>query len=93
MLAGQMALVLAAARRRLEPLLRLALILVIAGAISLLGWGPYLVATIHGHPADSGTAQHYLPAAVSRIVSVGCSRNDNSVVPSSVVSIDSNDQA
>jgi galactan 5-O-arabinofuranosyltransferase len=53
-----MALVLAVARRRLEPLLRLALILVIAGAISLLGWGPYLVAAAKGHPAHSGTAQH-----------------------------------
>ncbi|HVQ49129.1 MAG TPA: galactan 5-O-arabinofuranosyltransferase [Mycobacterium sp.] len=62
-----MALVLAVARRRLEPLLRLALIAVIAGAISLLGWGPYLVAAVTGHPADSGTAQHYLPAAGAQL--------------------------
>jgi galactan 5-O-arabinofuranosyltransferase len=62
-----MALVLAVARRRLEPLLRLALILVIAGAISLLGWGPYLVAAVKGHPANSGTAQHYLPAAGAQL--------------------------
>ena len=33
------------------------------------------------------------PAAVSRTVSVGCSRKDSSVVPASVVSIDSSDQA
>ena len=33
------------------------------------------------------------PAAVSRIVSVGCSRNDSSVVPTRVVSIDNSDQA
>ena len=34
---------------------------VIAGAIALIGWVPYLVAAIDGPPADSGTAQHYLP--------------------------------
>jgi galactan 5-O-arabinofuranosyltransferase len=62
-----MGLVLAVARRRLEPLLRLAAILVIAGAIALVGWGPYLVAAINGHPADSGTAQHYLPAAGAQL--------------------------
>jgi galactan 5-O-arabinofuranosyltransferase len=62
-----MALVLAVARRRLEPLLRLALIAVIAGVIALLGWGPYLVAAVNGHPADSGTAQHYLPAAGAQL--------------------------
>jgi galactan 5-O-arabinofuranosyltransferase len=62
-----MALVLAVARRRLEPLLRLAVILVTAGAISLLGWGPYLLAAVKGHPANSGTAQHYLPAAGAQL--------------------------
>ena len=62
-----MGLVLAVARRRLEPLLRLAAILVLAGAIALVGWGPYLVAAISGHPADSGTAQHYLPAAGAQL--------------------------
>jgi galactan 5-O-arabinofuranosyltransferase len=62
-----MGLVLAVARRRLEPLLRLAAILVIAGAIALVGWGPYLVAAINGHPADSGTAQHYLPSAGAQL--------------------------
>jgi galactan 5-O-arabinofuranosyltransferase len=58
-----MAILLAVARKRLEPLLRLAVIAVIAGAIGLLGWGPYLIAAINGHPADSGAAQHYLPSA------------------------------
>ncbi len=62
-----MALVLAVARRRFEPLLRLAVIAVIAGAIALLGWGPYLVAAVNGHPADSGTAQHYLPSAGAQL--------------------------
>lgn len=57
-----MAALLAVARRRLEPLLRLAVVAVISGAIALIGWGPYLLAAARGAPADSGTAQHYLPA-------------------------------
>jgi galactan 5-O-arabinofuranosyltransferase len=57
-----MGLLLAVARRRLEPVVRIVVIAVIAGAIGLIGWGPYLVAAINGQPADSGTAQHYLPA-------------------------------
>ncbi len=55
------------ARRRIEPLLRLAVIAVIAGAIALIGWAPYLIAAINGHPADSGTAQHYLPSAGAQL--------------------------
>jgi galactan 5-O-arabinofuranosyltransferase len=62
-----MALVLAVARRRFESLLRLAVIAVIAGAIALVGWGPYLIAAINGKPADSGTAQHYLPSAGAQL--------------------------
>jgi len=58
-----MGFVLAVARRRLEPLVRLVVIAVISGAIALIGWAPYLIAAINGSPADSGTAQHYLPAA------------------------------
>jgi len=54
---------LAIARRRIEPFIRLVVIGVIAGAIGLIGWGPYLIAAINGKPADSGTAQHYLPEA------------------------------
>jgi galactan 5-O-arabinofuranosyltransferase len=61
-----MALVLVVARwgreGRWDPLLRLGAIAAIAGAIALLGWLPYLLATIGASPADSGTAQHYLPA-------------------------------
>ena len=57
-----MAVLLAVVRRRLDPLLRLVVIAVIAGAIALIGWAPYLLAAIGGSPADSGTAQHYLPA-------------------------------
>ncbi|HEY6573565.1 MAG TPA: arabinofuranosyltransferase, partial [Mycobacterium sp.] len=56
-----MALVVAAARRRWDPVLRLVVIAVIAGAIALIGWTPYLIAGVKGAPADKGTAQHYLP--------------------------------
>jgi galactan 5-O-arabinofuranosyltransferase len=62
-----MGALLALARRRLEPLVRLAAIVVIAAAIALLGWAPYLVAAMRGHPADSGTAQHYLPTAGAQL--------------------------
>jgi galactan 5-O-arabinofuranosyltransferase len=59
---GIMALLAAAARKSWDPLLRGAVIAVIAGVISLLGWGPYLLAAAKGSPADKGTAQHYLPS-------------------------------
>jgi galactan 5-O-arabinofuranosyltransferase len=62
-----MAVLLAITRKRVEPLLRLLVIAVISGAIALLGWGPYLVAAIKGDPADSGTAQHYLPTAGAQL--------------------------
>jgi galactan 5-O-arabinofuranosyltransferase len=62
-----MGVLLAASRKRLDPLIRGAVIAVIAGAISLLGWGPYLIAAVNGHPADSGTAQHYLPSAGAQL--------------------------
>ncbi|PJK21477.1 arabinofuranosyltransferase [Mycobacterium goodii] len=58
-----MALCVAVARRHIDPLLRLAVIAVISGAIALITWGPYLLAAMRGEPADSGTAQHYLPDA------------------------------
>lgn len=57
-----MAAVLVVARRHWAPLLRLLVIAAISGAIALIGWGPYLLAAARGAPADSGTAQHYLPA-------------------------------
>ena len=56
-----MAVLLAVARRALDPLLRLLVIAAISGAIALIGWAPYLIAATKGTPADSGTAQHYLP--------------------------------
>ncbi|MFA7511322.1 MAG: arabinofuranosyltransferase, partial [Mycolicibacterium vanbaalenii] len=41
--------------------LRLLTIAVISGLIALIGWGPYLLAAARGTPAETGTAQHYLP--------------------------------
>lgn len=56
-----MAVLLAAARRHWDPLLRVAVIAVISGLIMLVTWAPYLLAAARGTPAESGTAQHYLP--------------------------------
>ena len=59
-----MALTAAVARRRHNPwapLLRLVVIGAIAAAIALIGWLPYLLAAVKRSPAESGTAQHYLP--------------------------------
>lgn len=58
-----MAFVLAAARRSIEPLLRLLVIAVISAAMWLIGLGPWLLAASKGTPAESGTAMHYLPEA------------------------------
>jgi galactan 5-O-arabinofuranosyltransferase len=68
---GIMGLLVAVARRSRSggdirasswnPLLRLAVIAVVSGAIALIGWGPYLLAAAKGSPADAGTALHYLP--------------------------------
>jgi galactan 5-O-arabinofuranosyltransferase len=57
-----MAVVLAIARRGVEPLIRLLAVAVAAALIGLIFWLPYLVAMAGGAPADSGTAQHYLPS-------------------------------
>jgi galactan 5-O-arabinofuranosyltransferase len=66
-----MAAVAVAARwrqpRRFDPLLRLAVIAVIAVAIALIGWLPYALAAISDSPAGSGTAQHYLPPDGSQL--------------------------
>jgi galactan 5-O-arabinofuranosyltransferase len=58
-----MALVAAAQQKHTPwvPLSRLAVIAVIAGAIALIGWLPYLLAALRDSPAGSGSAQHYLP--------------------------------
>ncbi len=57
-----MAVSLALTRRSAEPLLRLAVAGVIACAIGLIGWLPYVLAALGGRSADSGTATHYLPS-------------------------------
>lgn len=56
-----MAVVLCIARRTLDPLLRLLVVAVLSGLIALITWAPYLLAAARGTPAESGTAQHYLP--------------------------------
>ncbi|MCH9708706.1 MAG: galactan 5-O-arabinofuranosyltransferase [Actinomycetia bacterium] len=56
-----MAVLLAATHRHWSPLLRLLAIAVISGLIALIGWAPYLLAALEGTPAETGTAQHYLP--------------------------------
>ncbi|ORB60648.1 galactan 5-O-arabinofuranosyltransferase [Mycolicibacterium tusciae] len=58
-----MAFTLAAVRRSFEPLLRLLVIAAISAAMWLIGLGPWLLAAAKDTPADSGTAQHYLPEA------------------------------
>jgi len=57
-----MALALVVTRRSAEPLLRLAVIAAISIAMWLVGLGPWLLAALRGKPADTGTAQHYLPS-------------------------------
>ncbi|MUL66243.1 arabinofuranosyltransferase [Mycobacterium sp. CBMA 234] len=62
-----MALLLAAARRRWEPLIRVAVIAVISGAIAAIHWAPYFLSVLRGHPADKGTALHYLPMSGAQL--------------------------
>jgi len=61
-----MALLLTVSRRQLQPLIRLAVIAVISGAIAAIHWAPYLLATLH-HPADKSTALHYLPMSGAQL--------------------------
>ena len=58
-----MGVLVALTRRSVEPLLRLLVIAVISGVLWLVGLGPWLLAAAQGDPADTGTAQHYLPSA------------------------------
>ncbi len=62
-----MALLLAATRRQLQPLIRVAVIAVISGVIAAIHWAPYYLAVLKGHPADKGTAQHYLPMSGAQL--------------------------
>lgn len=49
------------------PAARLAVIGFGSLAIALIVWAPYLVASLRGAPADSGTALHYLPDAGAQL--------------------------
>ncbi|WP_291084265.1 arabinofuranosyltransferase [Dietzia sp. UBA5065] len=49
------------------PAARLAAIGVGSSAIALIVWAPYLIASLRGAPADSGTALHYLPDSGARL--------------------------
>ena len=56
-----MALLAAIGQRRIGPLIRLAVIAVIAVAIASITWLPFLVRAARSPLGDTGTAQHYLP--------------------------------
>lgn len=56
-----MALVLSVARRSIGPVLKLAVMGVIAGALALLTWAPILLAAARGEVTGNGSAFHYLP--------------------------------
>ncbi len=57
-----MAAVLAISRRSLTPVLRLAVAAVIAVAIALITWLPFVLRALRDPMSDTGSAQHYLPA-------------------------------
>lgn len=57
-----MAAVLAISRRSLTPVLRLAVAAVIAIAIALITWLPFVLRALRDPMSDTGSAQHYLPA-------------------------------
>ncbi|MFT4200430.1 arabinofuranosyltransferase [Gordonia sp. (in: high G+C Gram-positive bacteria)] len=46
---------------------RLATMGVIAGAVALLAWGPYLLARAKNRPASGGTYEHYLPESGAQL--------------------------
>ena len=56
-----MAVLAAITRRGVAPLVRLAVIAVIALAIAAITWLPFLLRAVRGPLGDTGTAQHYLP--------------------------------
>jgi len=56
-----MAMLAAIAQRSVGPLLRLAVIAVIAASIAAVTWLPFLLRAARGPLGDTGTAQHYLP--------------------------------
>ncbi|SBS72751.1 Arabinofuranosyltransferase AftA [uncultured Mycobacterium sp.] len=59
---GVMGIVVAIARRSIEPLLRLVVAAVITAAIGAITWLPFLLQAIRHPMSGTGSAQHYLPA-------------------------------
>ncbi|WP_198157927.1 arabinofuranosyltransferase, partial [Mycobacterium celatum] len=57
-----MAVLLAVTRRRIDPLIRLAVIAVIAAAIGATTWLPFVLRAARDPVSNTGSAQHYLPA-------------------------------
>ena len=51
----------------LDPALRLVVIAGISGLLALTVWAPYLLASLTGSTAESGTALHYLPESGSEL--------------------------
>lgn len=56
-----MALVAAVLRRSVNPLVRVAVIAVVAAALAAITWLPFLLRAARGPLSDTGAAQHYLP--------------------------------
>jgi galactan 5-O-arabinofuranosyltransferase len=56
-----MAVLLAVTRRSIEPMVRLLVAGVIALAIALITWLPFLLRTLREPLSDTGSAMHYLP--------------------------------
>jgi galactan 5-O-arabinofuranosyltransferase len=59
---GVMGVIVAIARRSVEPLLRLVAAAVITVAIGMITWLPFLLQALRRPMSDTGSAQHYLPA-------------------------------
>jgi galactan 5-O-arabinofuranosyltransferase len=57
-----MSLFVAVLRRSVKPVVRVAVIAVVAAALAAITWLPFLLRAIRGPLADTGAAQHYLPA-------------------------------
>jgi galactan 5-O-arabinofuranosyltransferase len=62
-----MALIVAVSRRTFEPIVRLAVIAVIAVVIGAVTWLPFLLRAAHEPIGDTGSAQHYLPVDGSEL--------------------------
>ncbi|MCV7176796.1 galactan 5-O-arabinofuranosyltransferase [Mycolicibacterium sphagni] len=59
---GVMGIIVAIARRSIEPLLRLVVAAVITAAIGAITWLPFVLQAVRRPMSGTGSAQHYLPA-------------------------------